>query len=152
MTGKTEAITCYLGVSRAVVLNLHCDEDHLLGLIKHKQIAPMASDVADLGWGLGGQGKDLHFQQASGDTDPAGPEPLLLSRDVRLPVLWRGAGCWIQLVYSESQRQGCSGGIWTQYYLLYSWKLEKANAEEDGGRDGQMAIRPQPGRLPGGRA
>ena len=77
MTGKTEAITSYLGISRPAVLNPDCDQDHLLGLIKHKQIAPAASDAADLGWGWG----------------------------------W-GAGCWIQLVYSESQRQGCSGDIW----------------------------------------
>ena len=57
MTGKTEAITSYLGISRPAVLNPDCDQDHLLGLIKHKQIAPAASDVADLGWGWGaGQG------------------------------------------------------------------------------------------------
>ena len=61
MTGKTEAITSYLGISRSVVLNLYCDQDHLLGLIKHKQITSAASDVADLRWGWGGQGKDLHF-------------------------------------------------------------------------------------------
>jgi len=57
-------------------------------------------------------------------------------------------GGWIQLIYAESQRQG---NVWSQYQLLSSSELEKANTEEKGGK-GRVSSGIQPGRLPGGRA
>lgn len=56
------------------------------------------------------------------------------------------------LMYSEFQRQGSSGDIWSQYQLLSSWELEKANTEENGEGKGQVLSGIQPGKLPEGRA
>ena len=84
----------------------------------------------------GGQGKDFISSKLRGILIL-----LVQNHSLRNTTAYEGFGAlcalggWIHLIYSESQRQGCSGDFWPQYYLLYSWKLEKANAEEDGGKD-----------------